>query len=162
MLRVHQRPEKHVRRLWRLGAARASAKGFGRVYFVLVLFALCEERHQHGQCHARQPVCRLPLLPVRCPRPCLSTGRRCVVSHTAMHRKLYKSNVAAFNEAFFNAQQNTYDTVPLQTTYVMPLWLDLVPASNLRAVFNNLLNDIVVTHTTHLSTGILGAHPLQR
>lgn len=39
--------------------------------------------------------------------------------------------------------------------YIMPLWLEMVP-TNKTAVIVNLLNDIVVKHQTHLSTGILG------
>jgi alpha-L-rhamnosidase len=40
--------------------------------------------------------------------------------------------------------------------YLLPLFLDIVPQQYRQGVINNLMNDIVSVHQTHLTTGILG------
>jgi len=43
-----------------------------------------------------------------------------------------------------------------QTSNVLTLFLNMVPEDKEEAVLENLVNDIVVTHSTHLNTGIVG------
>jgi alpha-L-rhamnosidase len=62
---------------------------------------------------------------------------------------------AEFNSAFFNANYDYYDT-GLQTAQALPLWLNIVPQSAQRNFTINLLNDIITTQRTHLTTGIIG------
>ena len=62
---------------------------------------------------------------------------------------------AAFNRAFFDPQSNTY-TNKTQTSYVLPLAFGLVPPEHRQAVADNLVKDILVEHTGHLSVGCVG------
>jgi len=72
------------------------------------------------------------------------------------YRKLYEALVPQFNAAFYNPTTHTYD-LPVQTSYVLPLWLGIVPKGDGERSFHiNLLNDVVVNQKSHLSTGILG------
>lgn len=74
----------------------------------------------------------------------------------AAYSTMYEKLVLQFNSVFYNPNDHTYDT-PLQTSYIMPLWLGMVPGEkDTQALHMNLLNDIVVKQKTHLSTGILG------
>jgi len=43
-----------------------------------------------------------------------------------------------------------------QTCNVLPLFLNMVPEGKKKAVLRNLIDDIVLTHGTHLNTGIVG------
>ncbi|MBA7501245.1 MAG: Bacterial alpha-L-rhamnosidase [Clostridia bacterium] len=43
-----------------------------------------------------------------------------------------------------------------QTCNVLALFLDIVPEDKQKAVLKNLIDDIVVTHSNHLNTGIVG------
>jgi alpha-L-rhamnosidase len=61
----------------------------------------------------------------------------------------------AFNKAFFHPDTKTYST-GAQTANVLPLFLDMVPADSRRQVGNNLANDILYLHDTHLTTGLAG------
>jgi alpha-L-rhamnosidase len=62
---------------------------------------------------------------------------------------------AAFNNAFFDPTTNTYKS-KTQTSYVLPLAFGLVPPEHRRAVIDNLVNDILITHKGHLSVGCVG------
>eukprot|EP01113_Clastostelium_recurvatum_P040041 TRINITY_DN6184_c0_g2_i1.p1 TRINITY_DN6184_c0_g2~~TRINITY_DN6184_c0_g2_i1.p1 ORF type:complete len:543 (-),score=68.16 TRINITY_DN6184_c0_g2_i1:118-1746(-) len=61
-----------------------------------------------------------------------------------------------FTSAFYSTSNGFYDS-GLQTAQVLPFWLGAVPSGDQAiALENYLLNDIVVTHKGHLSTGIVG------
>ena len=62
---------------------------------------------------------------------------------------------AAFNKTFFDPQSNTYAS-KTQTSYVLPLAFGLVPSEHRQAVADNLVQDILVEHTGHLSVGCVG------
>ena len=62
---------------------------------------------------------------------------------------------AAFNRTFFDPQSNTYAS-KTQTSYVLPLAFGLVPSEHRQAVADNLVQDILVEHTGHLSVGCVG------
>jgi len=68
---------------------------------------------------------------------------------------IYETYVPQFNKAFLNADTHVYD-IGVQTSYLLPLHLDIVPKDMMMNVSNNLLNQIVSTCDTHLDTGILG------
>lgn len=61
----------------------------------------------------------------------------------------------AFHHHFFNAEGKHYENGS-QFSNSFALFLGLVPENEKEAVLNNLVNDIVNTHNTHLTTGILG------
>jgi len=61
----------------------------------------------------------------------------------------------AFNQKFYDKEKNQYETGS-QFSNSFALFLGLVPDSEKESVLNNLANDILITHKTHLSTGILG------
>ncbi len=61
----------------------------------------------------------------------------------------------AFNKEFFNPVTKEYAN-GTQTANVLPLFIDLVPADSRRQVGNNLFNNIVYQHDTHLTTGLAG------
>ncbi|RIJ50536.1 hypothetical protein D1614_00950 [Maribellus luteus] len=61
----------------------------------------------------------------------------------------------AFYQHFYNAETKNYEEGS-QFSNSFALFLGLVPESEKEAVLNNLVNDIVNTHDTHLTTGILG------
>lgn len=60
---------------------------------------------------------------------------------------------AAFNKAFFNGQ---FYSSGLQITYVLPLYLGIVPAQSLDTVINNFLNQLTGSDRTHVTAGIIG------
>jgi len=60
----------------------------------------------------------------------------------------------AFNAKFWNASTGAYGT-GTQTAQILPLFLNMVP-DNRRGVLGLLREDLVYTHNTHLTTGILG------
>jgi alpha-L-rhamnosidase len=64
---------------------------------------------------------------------------------------------AAFNRKFFNSQTNQYATGS-QTANALPLYVGLVPREDIPAVLNNLVDDVVVKHGNHVSTGIIGTN----
>jgi len=61
----------------------------------------------------------------------------------------------AFNNKFLNKSINEYGNGS-QTSNILPLFSHIVPRANKRAVLKNLVEDIMVTHESHLDTGILG------
>jgi alpha-L-rhamnosidase len=61
----------------------------------------------------------------------------------------------AFNKEFFDSTAKTYAN-GTQTANVLPLFLDMVPGDSRRQVGNNLANNILYEHNTHLTTGLAG------
>lgn len=59
----------------------------------------------------------------------------------------------AFNKEFL---KDDHYATGSQTCNVLPLFLDMVPEEKQEAVLKNLIDDIIVTHGTHLNTGIVG------
>lgn len=59
----------------------------------------------------------------------------------------------AFNKKFL---KDDHYATGSQTCNVLPLFLDMVPEGRKKAVLKNLIDDIVVTHSNHLNTGIVG------
>ena len=61
--------------------------------------------------------------------------------------------VSAFNSAWYNSQECYYD-LGVQTDFLLPMSLGIVPNNNCSQLFvSNLLNDIVSVQNTHLTTG---------
>ena len=67
----------------------------------------------------------------------------------------------AFNREFFNKETNQYATGS-QTANALALHLGMVPEERQKAVIKNLVDDIVINHKGHLSTGIIGANALEQ
>jgi len=61
----------------------------------------------------------------------------------------------AFNKRFFDAAKDTY-LGGTQCSMVLPLAFGMVPPDHRKAVVDNLVNDILVTHKGHLSVGLIG------
>ena len=61
----------------------------------------------------------------------------------------------AFNHEFFDPKAGNYAS-GTQTANVLPLFLDMVPHEDRGAVANNLANNILYEHNTHLTTGLAG------
>ncbi len=61
----------------------------------------------------------------------------------------------AFNKEFFDPKTDNY-TTGTQTANDLPLFLDMVPSDSRRQVANNLANNILYEHDTHLTTGLAG------
>jgi alpha-L-rhamnosidase len=61
----------------------------------------------------------------------------------------------ALNRTFFDTHSGNYAN-GTQTANAMALLLDLVPKEHRGAVANNLTNDIVYYHNTHMTTGFIG------
>jgi alpha-L-rhamnosidase len=59
----------------------------------------------------------------------------------------------AFNKKFL--KDDHYGTGS-QTCNILPLFLDMVPEDRKKTVLKNLIDDIVITHSNHLNTGIVG------
>lgn len=72
----------------------------------------------------------------------------------AHYRALLGQVKQAFNEKFFNATDVTYGS---QTADSFALWLDLVPAGQVRTVASSLARDVAEKHQGHFSTGITGS-----
>eukprot|EP01119_Soliformovum_irregulare_P021723 TRINITY_DN7294_c0_g2_i1.p1 TRINITY_DN7294_c0_g2~~TRINITY_DN7294_c0_g2_i1.p1 ORF type:complete len:1083 (+),score=341.06 TRINITY_DN7294_c0_g2_i1:2597-5845(+) len=68
---------------------------------------------------------------------------------------IYEQFVPEFNKAFLNSGTHVYD-IGVQTSYLLPLHLDIVPQDQAANVSVHLLNRIVSQCDTHLDTGILG------
>jgi len=65
----------------------------------------------------------------------------------------------AFNAAFFDESTHQYATGS-QTANALPLYLGMVPAGREKEVSKNLVDDIKIAHSGHLSTGIVGTNSL--
>ncbi|MDR1494053.1 MAG: glycoside hydrolase family 78 protein [Planctomycetaceae bacterium] len=67
----------------------------------------------------------------------------------------------AFNKKFYNANTGKYDN-GTQTSCVLPLYFDLVPADERDKVFGTLINNIERTTNYHIGTGLIGGQWLNR
>ena len=67
----------------------------------------------------------------------------------------------AFNNRFLDPAKNSYATGS-QTANALALYLGLVPQVRETRVLENLVQDILVGHLGHLSTGIIGTNALQQ
>ena len=65
----------------------------------------------------------------------------------------------AFNQEFLNKDTNQYATGS-QTSNALPLYLSMVPEGREKAVAQNIVNDVMIGHNSHLSTGIIGTNAL--
>lgn len=81
----------------------------------------------------------------------LSQGSANAAKYKAMFEKLGPE----FHSAFYDADKGYYGT-GLQTEQALPLYLGIVPAEVLGTVLNYTVNDIVSTHGTHTTSGIIG------
>ena len=70
------------------------------------------------------------------------------------YRQLAEDIKSAFNKNFYNADNKTYGS---QTADTLALYLELVPATDQKAVAKNLARDVVEKHNTHHSTGHMGS-----
>jgi alpha-L-rhamnosidase len=61
----------------------------------------------------------------------------------------------AFNRRFLDSQSHTYQGAT-QTGYVLALAFNLAPAEQRAALIANLIDDIMVKHSGHLSVGLVG------
>jgi alpha-L-rhamnosidase len=68
---------------------------------------------------------------------------------------LFKRAAAEFHSAFFNASAGFYGS-GLQTEQALPLYLGIVPGSVKEALLAYTVNDILVTHGRHTTSGIIG------
>ena len=59
----------------------------------------------------------------------------------------------AFNKKFFN---DDHYAMGSQTSNTLPLFLGMVPKDKEKTVLKNLVNNVRVTHSNHLNTGIVG------
>eukprot|EP00731_Ephydatia_muelleri_P002630 Em0001g2630a len=66
---------------------------------------------------------------------------------------IFTTQSASFNKAFFNGQSYSSG---LQITYVLPLYLGIVPADSYDTVVANFLNQFVGSDHTHITAGIIG------
>lgn len=67
----------------------------------------------------------------------------------------------AFNREFLDENTNQYATGS-QTSNALPLYMGMVPEDKEKAVAKNLVEDIMVNHHGHLSTGIIGTNALEQ
>ncbi len=72
------------------------------------------------------------------------------------HRKLGESIRTAFHRRFFNDELDSYGNGS-QTSNLLALYLNLAPKEGEGKAMRSLVNDIVYTRDTHLTTGIVGA-----
>ena len=72
----------------------------------------------------------------------------------ALGQVLAEDIKSAFNKNFYNADNKTYGS---QTADTLALYLELVPATDQKAVAKNLARDVVEKHNTHHSTGHMGS-----
>jgi alpha-L-rhamnosidase len=67
----------------------------------------------------------------------------------------------AFNNRFLDKETNQYSSGS-QTSNAVPLYLRMVPDESIEAVVRNIVDDIMVHHNGHLSTGFLGVDALSQ
>ena len=67
----------------------------------------------------------------------------------------------AFNREFLDESTNEYGTGS-QASNALPLYMRLVPEGREQAVLNNLVDEIMINHNGHLSTGIMGTNALEQ
>ncbi|WP_249227776.1 family 78 glycoside hydrolase catalytic domain [Kutzneria sp. CA-103260] len=80
-------------------------------------------------------------------------------SDAATYTALANGIKQAFNTHFLNADGSSYGD-GRQTTSILPLAFDMVPAGNVTAVGNRLVDTILTTNGGHLDTGIFGTRHL--
>lgn len=71
------------------------------------------------------------------------------------YRDLCGQIAAAFHARFFDPNTGNYGNAS-QMSNAFPLYLEIVPQELRQRVFDNLANDIVKNHSSHLSTGFIG------
>jgi alpha-L-rhamnosidase len=67
----------------------------------------------------------------------------------------------AFNQQFFNAKTNRYSNNSV-TSNLLPMYFDMVPDANRKAVFKNIQDKILIDNKGHISTGVIGTQWLMR
>jgi alpha-L-rhamnosidase len=67
----------------------------------------------------------------------------------------------AFNAKFYNQQTQQYDNGTV-TANLLPLYFDITPAANRKAVFNNIVKRVTTTDNNHIATGVVGTQWLMR
>lgn len=67
----------------------------------------------------------------------------------------------AFNAKFYNAQTQQYDNGTV-TANLLPLYFDITPVANRKAVFNNIVQRVLTTDKGHIATGVIGTQWLMR
>jgi alpha-L-rhamnosidase len=78
------------------------------------------------------------------------------LSDDAQHyAKLAEHIKVSYNKRFFDPETNQYENGN-QMSNAFPLFLNIVPENQKDAVLKNLIDDIMVKHQNHLTTGILG------
>ena len=74
-------------------------------------------------------------------------------SDVATLTSVFVTQSASFNKAFFDGKSYSSG---LQITYVLPLYLGIVPADSHDAIVANFLNQFVGSDRTHVTSGIIG------
>jgi alpha-L-rhamnosidase len=77
-------------------------------------------------------------------------------SDAVSYQKLGVSIRDAFHRAFYSPYSGAFGSGS-QTSFVLPLFLDMVPENLRSTAMSDLTADIVYSNNTHLTTGILGA-----
>lgn len=67
----------------------------------------------------------------------------------------------AFNAKFYNAQTQQYDNGTV-TANLLPLYFDITPVANRKAVFENIVKRVTTTDNNHIATGVVGTQWLMR
>ncbi|WP_158827511.1 alpha-L-rhamnosidase [Mucilaginibacter lacusdianchii] len=67
----------------------------------------------------------------------------------------------AFNARFFNQQTHQYDNGTV-TANLLPLYFDITPEADRKAVFANIVNRVQTTDKGHIGTGVIGTQWLMR
>ncbi|UEG52842.1 glycoside hydrolase family 78 protein [Mucilaginibacter daejeonensis] len=67
----------------------------------------------------------------------------------------------AFNAKFYNAQTQQYDNGTV-TANLLPLYFDITPVANRKAVFANIVKRVTTTDNYHIATGVIGTQWLMR
>jgi alpha-L-rhamnosidase len=68
---------------------------------------------------------------------------------------------SAFNKQFYNAKTKQYANNSV-TSNLLPLYFDIVPTADRRAVFKSIEDKIVIENKQHISTGVIGTQWLMR
>ena len=88
----------------------------------------------------------------------IMAGFEKILGHDAdaqMYDKLASNIADAFNRTYFHPDTGEYAN-GTQAANAMALFLDLPPKENRDAVTDNLTNDILYYHNTHVTTGFIG------
>jgi alpha-L-rhamnosidase len=67
----------------------------------------------------------------------------------------------AFNAKFYNPQKQQYDNGTV-TANLLPLYFDITPVANRKAVFANIVKRVTTTDNNHIATGVIGTQWLMR